>query len=40
MQSGDGFWIPFLYRDALQLVQGTEGGGDDGVDDEADETRE
>jgi hypothetical protein len=25
-QSGDGYWIPFLYRDALQLVQGREGG--------------
>ena len=23
---GEGFWVPFVYRDALQLVQGTEGG--------------
>ena len=35
MQTGDGFWVPFLYRDALELVQGTEGGGDDVADDES-----
>jgi hypothetical protein len=36
MQTGDGYWVPFLYRDALQLVQGTEGGagGDEDEDDE------
>ena len=33
-QSGDSFWIPFLYRDALQLVQGTEGGGEEEPDGE------
>lgn len=35
-QGGDTFWVPFLYRDALQLVQGTEGGpaGEDEDEDE------
>lgn len=27
------YWVPFLYRDALLLVQGTEGGSADGFDD-------
>lgn len=28
------YWVPFLYRDALSLVQGTEAGGDEEVSDE------
>jgi hypothetical protein len=30
----DGFWIPFLYRDALQLIQGTEGTQEEASEDE------
>lgn len=29
------YWVPFLYRDALSLVQGTEGGSETTDDDES-----
>ena len=28
------FWVPFLYRDALHLIQGRAGSDDDGGDEE------
>jgi hypothetical protein len=34
-QAGSEYWVPFLYRDALQLVQGTEGGLPEGDEPEA-----
>ncbi len=36
----EGYRVPFLYRDALELVQGTEGGAEVGEDEEDEVTIE